>query len=402
MGDEMKKRIVGIIAEYNPFHNGHKYQLTYVKNQLNADACIVAMSGNFVQRGIPAIINKHDRAQMAIEEGADIVFEIPTCYATGSLDDFSIGAVALLDSLGMVSEILFGSEAGKIEIISCISEAMLNDKNSFRIIRSAMKSGLSEVEALQTALSLIQDRQLFEACVEAVNQPNNILGILYINAISYLNSKITPITHKRIGQAYLDESRQNMELNNYAASASAIRKYIYNDIRRNSTKISKYIPDRSFKILFETFKKRNPISENDCWELLCEKLLTQTSSLTDFRLVSEDIANGIIKGSKQSGSWQELVDYVSSTGVTPAKVNRCLLHIMLGIKDEMVQECLENEVCGYAKVLAKSSHGESLLKKISSNSKIPILYNGNERELSTRAKIQLHIDQVADSIYEQL
>ena len=398
----MEKKIIGIIAEYNPFHNGHKYQITYAKKDLGAEYCVVAMSGNFVQRGVPAIIDKYSRAQMAIAEGADLVFEIPACFATGSLDDFALGAVSLVNSLGVVSHLLFGSETGKIEIISCISKAMTSDFKSYSIIRSAMKSGLSVANAMKTPLSHLQDKKLFQECTEAVSKPNNILGVLYMNALSYLNSNIVPVTHARIGQAYLDDCYHNMLSGNGFASATAIRKCIYSNKQNISIELSKYIPNKSFQSLVERLQERKPISEDDCWSLLCQKLQTNSSSLTDFRLVSPMIANAIAEGLNQSHSWEELVKYVSAIGVSPSKVNRCLTHILLGITERVVKEFLEDEICYYAKVLGVSTQGCILLERIRSTSTIPILCIKEPSGLSAIAKSQLNIDLIADRIYASL
>ena len=395
----MKNKVVGIIAEYNPFHNGHKHQISYAKEYLQAGYCVIAMSGNFVQRGTPAIIDKHCRAQMAIAEGADIVFEIPACFATGSLDDFALGSVSLLDSLGVVSQLVFGSESGNIDTISCLSQAMMADEKSFRIIRSLMKTGLSASDSLETSLSSILDKKLYADCLDAVNQPNNILGILYLNALSRIQSSIVPATNPRIGQAFLDDSHSNMKRGNNFASATAIRKQIHQSTKSSISSIIKYVPSQSYQILIDSLQNQRPLSENDFWESLCEKLSDYPGSLTDFRLVTPALADKIAQGWQKCDSWTSLVDYASSDRIAPARVSRCLVHILLGIRDDAVDEFLENEICCYAKVLSTSEKGNLLLNRICSTSSIPVLYNDRDVALSPIAKSQLVVDLAADRLY---
>lgn len=393
------KKVVGIIAEYNPLHNGHKYQISYAKECLHADYCVIAMSGNFVQRGTPAIIEKRSRAQMAVAEGADIVFEIPACFATGSLDDLALGSVSLLDSLGVVSQLLFGSESGNLNIISRISQAMLADERSFRIIRSSMRTGLSAADGLKTRLSAISDKKLYAACLSAVNQPNNILGILYLNVLSRIGSGMVPATNRRIGQAFSDDSRSNMNLGNNFASATAIRKQIYQSTNGSISDIAKYLPPHSYQILVRSLRNQRPLSENDFWDILREKLSGYSGPLTDFRLVTPELAERIAQGWKESSSWTALVDRISSDRFSPAGVSRCLTHILLGIRNDAVERCLENEICCYAKVLAVSGKGIPLLDRICRTSSIPVLRDDQSAALSALADSQLRIDLTADKLY---
>lgn len=401
----MEKKIIGIIAEYNPFHCGHKWQITYAREQLQADYCIIALSGNFVQRGSPAILDKYSRAQAAVAEGADLVFEIPACFATGSLDDFSMGAVSLLDSLGVVTHLVFGSESGSIGPLSELSRAMLSDGNSFRLIRSAMKSGMSEELLQLTALSKIKDRQLLTDCINAITKPNNMLGILYLNAIKRLHSSITPITHKRIGQDYLESHWERNHLGESFMSATALREKIssnYKYLRWNGDAIRQYIPPASMRVLQEHFRNHRPLSEEDCWAPLCEVLSSNTNNLVDYRLVDPIIADRIHTGWKQCSSWSGLVANVSSKDYSPARISRCLLHIVLGVTERKMKSFFENEVCCYANLIASSTQGSDLLHYISRMGNIPIVRKESNLKLSPRGELQRSIDQVADHIYSQL
>ena len=336
---------------------------------------------------------------MAIAEGADIVFEIPACFATGSLDDFALGSVSLLDSLGLVSHLLFGSESGNIDTISCISQTMMADEKSFSIIRSSMKNGLSAANCQETCLSAILDKKLYADCLGAVNQPNNILGILYLNALSRIQSSIVPATNPRIGQAYLDDSHSNMNRENNFASATAIRKQIHQSTNNSISSVMKYLPSQSYQILINSLRNQRPLSENDFWESLCEKLSEYSGPLTDFRLVTPALADKIAQGWQKCDSWTSLVDHVSFNRISPARVSRCLVHILLGIRDDIVDNFVESEICCYAKVLSTSAKGNLLLERICSTSSIPVLCNDRDVVLSPIAKSQLSIDLAADKLY---
>lgn len=398
----MNNKTIGIIAEYNPFHNGHKYQLAYAKKILQAKFCVVAMSGNFVQRGAPAIVDKYVRAQTAILEGADLVLEIPACFATGSLDDFSLGAVSALDALGVITHLVFGTETGDLCALSRISEAMLSKKDSFQILRQAMKSGLTYDMAQLTSLCDIEDQALLTSCMKAVNKPNCILGILYLNALRRLNSDIVPVTHPRIGQAYLDDSRANMLRSGRYASATAIRRCLLLDDTVMKENLSEYIPINSYNLLMETLKKQSPMSEKHCWKALCKVLSEMTEDLASYYLVSPTIAEGIEENWKRCNSWDELVACVASADTSPLRVNRCLIHLLLGIKQSQMYDFLQYEICCYTNVLAVSKRGHSLLERIRKVSRIPVLPTEGEDILSPRFQSQYIIDRTADALYTQL
>lgn len=403
----MSNNIVGIIAEYNPFHNGHKYQLEFAKEHLHADYIIVAMSGNFVQRGAPAIVDKYCRAQIAVAEGADLVFELPACFATGSLDDFALGSVALLDALGIVSYLVFGSESGDILPLSQLSSAMMHDESSYSIIRNAMKTGMSANIVKDTVLAEIENEQLLESCICAINKPNNMLGILYLNSLKRLRSSIMPVTHARRGQGYLDDSCNGMKQNNSFASATAIRAQLLSSLKDGKThdpkSIEQYIPAASYRILAATLHQHKPIQVNDCWSLLSKAISDNIEILPDISLVTPHLADRISNCWKQCRSWNDLMNCVSTPDISPARVSRCLLHVLLRVTDRFMEEMRNNEICCYARLLSSSRRGEELLPRIIETSQIPVLYSRTDTpNLLPRAISQLCIDQNADSIYKIL
>ena len=193
-------KTIGIVAEYNPFHNGHKYQIEQTKKQLGADNVVVVMSGNFVQRGGVAWTDKYLRAKMAIDCGADLVFELPVVFSCASAETFALGSVALLDSLGFVDEICFGSEEGNLEILEKIS-SILNSNDYIKELEIYLKKGISFPVAREEYLKqhMPQYRDILPTLLK---QPNNILGIEYIKALKRIGSHIKPVTIKRIDNGY--------------------------------------------------------------------------------------------------------------------------------------------------------------------------------------------------------
>ena len=212
-------KTAGIIAEYNPFHRGHEYQIQYTKEKLGADYVIVTMSGDYVQRGTPALISKHLRAEMALRCGADLVLEMPVSVSTASAEAFAMGGVSLLDSLGVVDMLCFGSESGEISTLQKLAEILVKEPDEYKhLLKSFLSQGLSFPTARSQALTeylkavcrltkanTVEDSATFSSnAARILNTPNNILGIEYCKALLRLNSKIQPVTIRRKGMGYHD------------------------------------------------------------------------------------------------------------------------------------------------------------------------------------------------------
>lgn len=213
--------ITGIITEYNPFHSGHLYHLNSAKEITNCDGVICIMSGNFIQRGAPAIIDKWARAEMAIENGVDLVIELPSFYALSSAEIFAKGSVTILDSLGVVNSIFFGSESGNIEELINISKILAYEPLEFKnLLKSNLKKGITYAKARENSLKEFTNNIDIS---KILNNSNNILGIEYIKTLIRLNSNINPLTLTRVGGTYNDKT-----LNNDFSSATSIRESIKN------------------------------------------------------------------------------------------------------------------------------------------------------------------------------
>ena len=236
-------KVVGIVTEYNPFHKGHKYQIDKIRQETGADFIIVAMSGNFLQRGVPALCDKFIRTEMALRCGADLVLEIPTLWATASAEYFAHGGVELLANTGVVTHIAFGAETDDLESLVEVSSILKKEPDIYRnVLSNSIRSGnsfpVARKQALITSLPDFEPEKLSEI----LDNPNNILALEYLKAIP---DHITPILIKREGAGYHDT-----ELNTELPSASAIRKAIFgNDNENDIDSLANSMPEESFVLL---------------------------------------------------------------------------------------------------------------------------------------------------------
>lgn len=380
--------VVGLITEYNPFHNGHKYHIEKAKELANADYAIVVMSGNFVQRGAPAIMPKHLRAEAALKCGADLVIELPVCYATGTAEQFACGAVSLLDKLGCVDAICFGSECGDIHVLSDLSKLLCEESEEYKnALQTGLRSGMSFPLARQQALD-----HLFPDCNygQLLSEPNNILGIEYLKALYRLGSNIKPITLKREASHYHDT-----ELQEQFSSASALRKIIENRIFDN---LYGQVPSDCMSILEENYEKRYPVCMNDVSLLLKYRLLNETtSSLTEYADVSKELANRIYKRLNEYVSFKQFCELLKTKEITYTRISRALIHILLGVKKSDYDEIK------YARVLGFQTSSSDLLSCLKKSSSIPLITKISKDEtLSDSAKSMLEIDVFASNLYESI
>ena len=235
-------KTAGIIAEYNPFHTGHEYQINYIKEKLRTDYVVIAMSGDFVQRGTPALFSKYVRAEMALRSGADLVLELPVSISSASAELFARGGVQLLDGLGVTDILCFGSECGDTDALMELAKILANEPEDFQTaLRRNLKNGMTFPKARSMALSAVFPES--EKYQQLLSSPNNILGIEYCKAILRENSSISPVSIKREGNDY----HENTLSENHFPSASAIRNAI---LDFNAPPIRGFIRYRAFPLLF--------------------------------------------------------------------------------------------------------------------------------------------------------
>ena len=359
-------KTVGIIAEYNPFHNGHAYHLSMAKQLTGADYCIVIMSGNFVQRGAPAIIDKYTRAQAALENGADLVLELPVYYATSSAEYFASGAVALLDKLGITDTLCFGSECGDIELLSELAEALLVETPQFKkVLKQKMKEGSSYPQARNHALS-VTSPHLTEA-IDVLQTPNNILGLEYIKAIKRRKSRIQPYTLNRLGAGY---HAANLETS--YSSALAIRESISRkeDIRH----IKEQVPSAFYDMMEESFGHTFPILPNDLSALLSYKLLLERhQGYISYLDVDSSFSERLIRLLPSFTDYISFCELLKTKNMTYTRVSRNFLHILLNIYQKDMDSFCKADYIYYAKMLGFKKEAEPLLSSIKEHSEVPLL-----------------------------
>lgn len=390
-------KVVGIIAEYNPFHNGHAIHMKKAKELTGADYLVVVMSGNFTQRGIPALMDKYTRTQMALEAGADLVIELPLYYSAGSAEYFASGAIALLDKLGIVDSICFGSECGDIQILTDIAALLSKEDEDFsNAMKAKIKQGLTYPRARMQVIGETIPNSF--AHVDALSYPNNILGIEYIKALILRNSTITPHTLSRVGAGYHDRM-----LTDVMSSALSIRESLQSadslDMIRSS------VPDFVYNIMKADFHKTFPVFHDDISSLLKYKLLLDApGGYADYVDVSEDFSDKIIKNLNNYESYAQFCDLLKSKDITYARVSRCLLHILLNLKKDSLENYVKNDYIFYARMLGLRKSASELTSALKKNASLPIISKlADAREhLSPIGVDMLECDIQASHIYDSL
>ena len=361
-------KTIGIIAEFNPFHYGHKYLIEEAKKNAQADFCVVVMSGNFVQRGAPALMDKYSRTRMALLGGADLVLELPVCYATASAEYFARGAVRLLDKLGVIDTLCFGSECGDINILENALNLLDNESSFGNDIKKNIKKGMSYPRARAQAIesNINSNININIEATQILNQPNNILGIEYIKALNYFQSAINKITIKRKGAGYHDKKATAQEF----SSATAIRKLLSENKQNiSSDYLTQFVPQNTTSLYQNQFLK-----EDDFSALLNYKLLLESETgYTRFFDVSNDLSDKIKKNLNNYNGYTRFIDTLKSKDLTYMRISRCLCHILLDIRDDDINFFKEHDYIFYARMLGFNENAAELLNKIKKNSDIPLL-----------------------------
>lgn len=405
-------KIVGLITEYNPFHNGHLYHIQEARRVTGADAVIVVMSGDYVQRGTPAIMPKRLRTEMALRSGASAVFELPVCYATASAQLFAEGAVSLLDKLQVVDSVCFGTECGDPEALGRVADILGSEPPEYsNRLREHLKEGCSFPLARQRALEeYLPDKT--DASLLA--EPNNLLGIEYLRALKKLKSPLTPYAIRRQGAHYHDK---DIRQGSYS-SASAIRSLLaYSgsalstdrtggtfDNTRFSTllgELEDQVPPYCLELLKDQHRVSYPIYQNDFSLILKYKLLNkQPAGLMRYMDVSEELANRISVRLDNFFNYKQFCELLKTRELTQTRINRALLHIMLGLKKSDVKEYVLGGYHYYAKLLGVRKDREKLLPLIARESPLTLLVRQSDGSaLTSCAARMLRNDLLASNLY---
>lgn len=376
---------LGVIVEYNPFHNGHLYHLQQSKKITNAKTTIAVMSGAFLQRGEPAIVDKWTRTKMALAQGVDLVIEIPTIYASQSADLFAFGSVFLLHHL-KVDHLVFGSEFGSLEILDKVSDLLLEEPPLFK---KYMKEELSLGHSYPKALSLSIDRFFNEKDLD-ISKPNNILGIQYLHNIKKLKSSIQVGTIKRHYAQYHDPTITKQPI----ASATAIRKSIF--AANSLESIKTVVPISTYDYLEQEFKQ-NRINS---WENFFQTLRINTSAQSSNQLKN---IHGMVEGFEQrlkgylfnANTFEELIKLLKTKRYTATKIQRTLLHLLLNLTVDKVSSLNVKNGPQYIRVLGFNEQGRSYLRKIKHDIELPLI-----TKIPRDKPDMLDLDITASMIYE--
>lgn len=364
-------KIVGLITEYNPFHNGHKYHIEMAKKITGADAVIAVMSGNYVQRGTPAIIPKHLRCLAALQNGVDMVVELPSLYALGSAELFAFGAVSLLDSLGCVDALCFGSECGNIGPLWEAASILADEPQKYREnLRSHLKSGLSFPAARAKALSSCLGKDFSETSL--LGTSNNILAVEYLKALIRRKSNITPCTIKRVGSEYREAF-----LEGTFSSATSIRNFLKEHDPRShlDDKLSLYIPQNCLPLIENGYGLRFPVFEEDFSLLLRYRLLEEDAeSLQRYVDVTSDIAHRIARCSPKFISFHQFCQVLKTKEITYTRICRILFHILLKITKEEEKES-QLFPHRFVRILGLRKEKQNLFTILKSKGSLPLLTN---------------------------
>ncbi|ACL69775.1 nucleotidyltransferase [Halothermothrix orenii] len=364
--------VLGIITEYNPFHNGHLYHLNQARTITDSNAVICIMNGNFVQRGEPALIDKWARTRMALKNGVDLIIELPLIYGIRSAEYFAYGAVTLLEETKTVDYLVFGSESGNTDILKVVARILYEEPHNFKqYLKKYISQGLSFPRAREKALlKYVQQTDNIPYSVneiaDVIKQPNNILGIEYIKALFRINSTIKPVAIRRKGKGYHSHS-----LETKITSATAIRKGIY---EQGLNSVKQAITPVTYKILKEEFENgKGPVQK----QLLQHAILAELRKLTPEKIRQyEGVKNGLeyrfLEAAHNSGTLTGLIENIKNKNLTWTRIQRTLLHILFNIREKDFR-ILDKKGPRYFRVLGFNKKGEKLLSKIKQNSRLPLI-----------------------------
>lgn len=360
-------KVLGIITEYNPFHQGHLYHLSESRKETQSQAVICVMSGSFLQRGEPALINKWARTQMALEMGVDLLFEIPAAYATRSAEAFAFGAVRLLVATGLVDCLSFGSELGDITPLQSLAEFLVQEPPAYKkALAQSLAEGYSFPQARNQALVKFFPGE--EHLPAMVQNPNNILGLEYMKALYRLKSPIEVFTIKRRGSHYHDKTFQGT-----FASATAIRQHLQE--KKPLEGLKEVLPIPCFEILKKELEKgEGPIFLEDLTPYLF--FLLRRTSLPDQREllgVGEGLENRFQKALLQSTTLEELLSTVKTRRYPWTRLQRILIHQFLQYRSQEAAAFDRGGGPRYLRILGFTQQGQELLKKMKKSAWLPTI-----------------------------
>ena len=387
-------KVLGIIAEYNPFHNGHLYHIKKSIEETGASSVICVMSGNFVQIGNTSIVDKWTKTKMALANGVDLVLELPTIYSVSSAENFAEGAIRLLDSLKIVDTISFGMEAKDIASLNNIANVLYTEPKEYTtILEHELRKGVSFPKARENAVMMyLNDIKQY---ANILTGSNNILAIEYLKAIKKLKSKLNPIGIRREKVLYNDE----IIIDDFA-SATAIRKMIATG---QFSDIQKVMPKSSYALLADELRKGHYVLDLSKFQKeiiynLRKMLVEEIAQLVD---VSEGLENAIKNAANSSNNLVDFVNIVKSKRYTQTRIQRILIYALLGITNSKMLAF--KKAVPYARVLGFNKNGKQLISQIAKkNKKVQIVTSVKKYMDESKNKVlkeMLETDILATNVY---
>lgn len=421
-------KVIGIIAEYNPFHNGHAYQIAQIRQKTNADYVVVAMSGDFVQRGTPAIIDKYARTKMALSCGADLVLELPVLWATSSAESFAMAGITLFEKMGCVNGICFGAETDDLPLLTGIAGLLAEEPQEYRdALSSYLKAGASFPAARAKAVcdflagghapARLAGKYTAEDIRAAMNEPNNILAVEYLKAIHKRGSSLTPYLLKREGAGYHEakirtaDNRKSSGRKLPTASATAIRNVLTEqpagavEHASGLTALADAMPASAHAILTNYLDTAHAVQADDFSSILGYLLLSQTKEkIADIADSNAEIANRFLKNRRHFSSFGAFCAVNKSRDVTYTRISRILLHLLLNITDADLKAGKELDYIPYLRILGFRRASSSLLSTLKKASSVPVIAKLADAGslLSDEAFAILEKDIFAADLYEQI
>lgn len=370
--------VVGIIAEYNPLHNGHAHHLAYARKATSSQDCVCVLSSNFVQRGEPALISKWARTKMALSSGADLVLELPSAFSCASAEYFASGAVSILNSLGIVDYLSFGSEAGELEALETAADILAFEEEDFKdILKQGLDKGLSFAASRQEALKTVlasKPANGVDSTIQAISKPNNILGIEYLKAIRRFNSNIKPVTIKRKGQGY-----NSLDRTSAFSSATAIRHHLKECSNFASISKDPFMQNNMsvacLDILLQEIENgRGPVFPDNYSDILLHSLRNMPlKSIAGLPYMGEGLENRLKKAAIESVSFENIVTKAVTNRYPASRIKRILFSMFTGMTEEFLNELKINGYAQYIRILGFNDKGRGLLSIMKKRASLPIL-----------------------------
>ena len=348
-------QIIGIVTEYNPFHNGHLYQIKKIKEMYPDSVIIVAMSGNYTMRGEISVLDKWNKTNIAINNGIDIVLEIPFIYSNQSSDIFSYAALKMLNEF-KIEKLVFGSETNNIDLLSLASSVQIDNKKFDSLVKDFMSKGYNYPSSI--------GKSIYELTGIKIKESNDILGVSYIKEILKNKYNIKPISIKRTNNFKTNTKKSNIisayEIREFLNKNESIKEYVPNNV-------TPYIKKVDYEKLFNLIKY---------------KVISEKNSLNKYHLIDEGIENRIYEGVIKCDNYDDLVKYISNKRVTINKVNRILINIFVGLTKEEVS----NKELSYIKILGLSKNGKKYYSKIKKDINIKVCNKFEKNVMNTELK----------------